>query len=207
MSSPSTWLPQSELVPSLAISGLCMLMIRLAPLITKALPSSLIALFVSSICAMTMKLNVKTLADVTDASVFLGGWKSFPAFVGFPQLPLTWQTLAIVLPTSMTIMTISMIETVLAEKIKCQGIKDLNDQEITRSISTRTSSSSSSSSRGSTSGSSTISSSSSKTDESVYDENMMFECPVDAMEVNRMVDRSAMALGVGNAVSALFGGK
>lgn len=217
MVSPSTWLPQSQMVPSLAISGLCMLMIHVAPLITKALPSSLIALIVSSFCAIAFKFDIKTLADITGSDIFQGGLRALPSFTGLPQLPVTWDTLAIILPTSITIMTISIIETVLADKIKCQGMEDMNIARLARKHLAKHTTNHSSASSNSNDRSSSSSGSSSRSAnfnqqqihddaDDDYDENMIFDCPVDASETSRLVDRTTLALGIGNALSALFGG-
>lgn len=115
------WLPPALLYPSLSIAALCIACIRLLPKIGM-LPSSLVGLAISSLIAYWSGLPLTTLADISGAQAFKGGFQSIPPFQGFmPAVPYTWQTLKIIFPTASAIAIISIIATSLVARIACEA--------------------------------------------------------------------------------------
>jgi SulP family sulfate permease len=153
------WLPAASLHPALCVATICIALIRLTPLVTRAVPAALVGLVVSSLAAVASGLPLKSLADVSGAELFRGGLASLPRFSGLPTVPLTLATLRIVLPTAVGITMISLVETLLARRVACDTIDD----------------------------------------ESAA-------CPADEKSQNEAANESAVALGLGNALSSLFGG-
>lgn len=106
--------------PTLAIAALCFSIVQGLPLITKAIPSSLVGLVVASIVGSVLKLPLATLESTVEACTFAGGLSSLPSFVNIGQL---WNqmssipALKIVMPAAVSIVIISLVETLLAGKV------------------------------------------------------------------------------------------
>ncbi len=77
-----------------------------APRVTKALPASLIAIILVSLIAIVFDLNTKRVGDLADIS------GSMPSFY-IPDIPFTLETLKIILPYSIIIALVGLIESLL----------------------------------------------------------------------------------------------
>ncbi|MFG1172761.1 SulP family inorganic anion transporter [Erwiniaceae bacterium CAU 1747] len=89
-----------------ALVLLAMLIVWLFPKITKIIPGSLAALIVISAIAIGFGLDTKRVGDLADISGTL------PMF-HLPQVPVSWETLKIVLPYSVVIALVGLIESLL----------------------------------------------------------------------------------------------
>lgn len=159
--SAGQWLPAATLYPAVGVASLCIALIRLTPLVTRAVPASLVGLVVSSLVALGSGLPLKSLADVSGADVFRGGLSSLPHFSGLPTVPLTMATLKVLMPVAVGITMISLVETLLARRVACESL-DPEDEAAT--------------------------------------------CPADDQSQRRAANEAAIALGLGNTLSSLFGG-
>jgi len=90
--------------------------IYLLPRLTKSIPSPLVAIVVLTAAAMTFGLDVRTVGDMGQLP------DSLPIFL-FPDIPLTLETLWIVLPTSATLATVGLLESLMTASI----VDDLTD--------------------------------------------------------------------------------
>ena len=86
------------------------------PRITRAVPAPLVAIVVLSAFAMLSGLDVRTVGDMGQMP------KTLPAF-GLPQVPLTWETLAVVAPVSLTLAFVGLLESLLTANL----LDDLTD--------------------------------------------------------------------------------
>ena len=100
------------------ITALTMLLCKLIPKMTTAIPSTLGAVVLSALVAHGAKLPVKTLADAAGASTFTGGLAVLPTFRWWPQsVPLSLETLKIVLPFAATMAAVGAIESLLTMQL------------------------------------------------------------------------------------------
>jgi SulP family sulfate permease len=95
--------------------------IYLFPKLTKAIPSPLIAVIVLSAISMYFNLDLRTVGDK-------GEFPEVMPFFMWPTVPLTWETLWIVLPYSLTLAAVGILESLLTAKI----IDDLTDTKTNR---------------------------------------------------------------------------
>ena len=86
------------------------------PLITKAVPSPLIAIIVLSVLAIFMGLDVRTVGDMGEMP------SSLPVF-RLPGVPLTWETFTIIAPVAATLAFVGLLESLLTANL----IDDLTD--------------------------------------------------------------------------------
>lgn len=86
------------------------------PRITKAVPAPLVAIVALSAFAIFTGLDVRTVGDMGQMP------KSLPTF-GFPQVPLTWETLRIIAPISLTLAFVGLLESLLTANL----LDDLTD--------------------------------------------------------------------------------
>jgi len=101
---------------TLGVTALTMVLCKLVPKITKAIPASLGAVTIVSILSNLLKLPVKTLADVAGASTFSGGLSVLPK-IGLPSVPFAFETLAAVVPVAITMAAVGSIESLLTMQI------------------------------------------------------------------------------------------
>lgn len=80
------------------------------PKLNRTIPSPLVAIVVLSVVAVMAGLDVKTVADMGDLPTTL------PAF-HLPMVPLTWETLAIIAPVSLTLAFVGLMETLLTASV------------------------------------------------------------------------------------------
>ena len=93
-----------------------LVIIYLFPYVTKAIPSPLVAIAVLTVIAWWMGLDLRTVGD-------LGELPSALPVVALPQVPLTWETLEIILPYSVTLAAVGLLESLLTAQI----VDDLTD--------------------------------------------------------------------------------
>lgn len=84
--------------------------IYLLPRVTKAVPSPLVAIIVLTIISMIWKLDVRTVGDLGELP------STLPLFL-WPQVPLTLATLWIVLPYSLGIAAVGLLESLMTAQI------------------------------------------------------------------------------------------
>jgi SulP family sulfate permease len=90
--------------------------IYLFPSVTRAVPSPLVAIVVLTIIAMALDLDIRTVGDMGTLP------DSLPLFL-LPDVPLTMETLSIVLPFSMTLAAVGLLESMMTASI----VDDLTD--------------------------------------------------------------------------------
>lgn len=98
------------------VTALTMILAKLMPKFTKAIPASLGAVVLSTIFTKLLKLPVQTLADVAGASTFTGGMAVLPA-LGVPAVPQTLQTLQTIFPYAITMASVGCIESLLTMQL------------------------------------------------------------------------------------------
>lgn len=98
----------------LGLTLLTMLIIWGIPKLTKAVPSSLLAIVVVSVIVLGFGVDTLTVADIMPEGESISG--GFPP-ISIPQLPLTWQTLTIILPYAAIVAGVGLIESLLTLNI------------------------------------------------------------------------------------------
>ena len=93
-----------------------LVIIYLFPRLTKAVPSPLVAIIVLSILSIWLALPVNTVGDMGELP------SSLPYFL-FPDVPLSLETLQIILPYSVTMAAVGLLESLLTAQI----VDDLTD--------------------------------------------------------------------------------
>jgi len=86
------------------------------PYITKAVPSPLVTIIVLTGVSMLLNLDIRTVGDMGDLP------DSLPIFL-IPNVPLTFETLSIIIPYSMTLMVVGLLESLMTATI----VDDLTD--------------------------------------------------------------------------------
>lgn len=98
-----SWITYAMVAGGLAI-------IYLLPRLTKAVPSPLVCIVVMTAIAIVMKLDVRRVGD-------LGALPdTLPVFL-WPQVPLNFETLAIIFPTSMGLAVVGLLESLMTTQI------------------------------------------------------------------------------------------
>ena len=111
-------LPQLINVPpaTYGLIALGLVIIYGLPRLTKVVPSPLVAIVVLTIIAVVFHLDVRTVANLGELPTAL------PSF-GLPDVPLTLETLQILLPVSLTLAAVGLLESLLTAQI----VDDLTD--------------------------------------------------------------------------------
>ena len=104
------WLQGNDMYIFCGLVALAMLIIALLPKLTKAIPGGLVAIVVVFALAYGLDLDTKTVGDIASIS---GG---FPPF-HLPNLPFSMETLQIILPFSVVIASVGLIESLLTLNI------------------------------------------------------------------------------------------
>jgi SulP family sulfate permease len=86
------------------------------PYLTKAVPSPLVTIVVLTGVSLAMGLDIRTVGDMGELP------DSLPMFL-IPDIPLTWETLAIIFPYSLTLMVVGLLESLMTATI----VDDLTD--------------------------------------------------------------------------------
>ncbi len=100
------WLSGDALWIMLGLVALTMAIIHFLPKLTKAVPSSLVAIIVISLAVIFLGMDSRTVGDLASIS---GGLPQFH----IPMVPLNWQTLGIILPYAVILAAIGLIESLL----------------------------------------------------------------------------------------------
>jgi len=103
------WLTYPMLAAGLAI-------IYLFPLLTKAVPSPLVCIIALTAAAMALGLDLRTVGDMGDLP------STLPVFL-IPQIPLSLETLLIILPYSAAVAAVGLLESLMTATI----VDDLTD--------------------------------------------------------------------------------
>lgn len=90
--------------------------IYLFPYITKAIPSPLVTIVVLTAVALFLDLDIRTVGDMGQLP------DSLPVFL-LPDVPLNWETFAIIFPYSLTLMVVGLLESLMTATI----VDDLTD--------------------------------------------------------------------------------
>ena len=104
-----TWVVYAMTAGGLAI-------IYLLPMVTKSIPSPLVTIVVLTAIAMWLNLDVRTVGDMGELP------DSLPMFL-IPDIPLNFETLAIIFPYSLTLMVVGLLESLMTATI----VDDLTD--------------------------------------------------------------------------------
>jgi len=90
--------------------------IYLFPYLTRSIPSPLVCIVLLTAVAMALGLDIRTVGDMGELP------DSLPVFL-LPQVPLNWETLAIILPYSLTLAVVGLLESMMTATI----LDDLTD--------------------------------------------------------------------------------
>lgn len=104
--SDGAWITGVPLYTLLGLIALTMAVIYLLPKLTKAVPSTLAGIVIVSLVVIYGGIDTKTVGDMASIA---GGLPEFH----IPQVPLSWETLAIVFPYSLILAAIGLIESLL----------------------------------------------------------------------------------------------
>lgn len=103
---------------SYALIALGLAIIYLLPRVTRAVPSPLVAILVLSAVSIAMGLPVNTVGDMGKLP------EGLPSFA-WPRVPLTFETLRIILPTALTMAAVGLLESLLTAQI----VDDMTDTD------------------------------------------------------------------------------
>ena len=103
---------------NLLFIGLGLLIIYGLPRLTKAVPSPLVAIVVLAGAAMAFDLHLPTVGDMGELPSALPG-------LSLPDVPFTFETLRIILPFSLTLAMVGLLESLLTAQL----LDDLTDSE------------------------------------------------------------------------------
>lgn len=108
-----------------ALVALTIAIVHLLPKVTKALPSSLVAIMTVTAIAIGMRLDLQTVGDLGTIT------RSLPAFA-LPAVPLTPETLLIILPYAATLTVVGLLESLLTASIvdEMTGTRSDRDREV-----------------------------------------------------------------------------
>jgi SulP family sulfate permease len=110
-----TWITYALVAAGLGI-------IYLLPLLTTAVPSPLVTIVVLTALAFALGLDVRTVGDMGELP------DTLPIFL-IPQIPLTLETLVIILPYSVAVAVVGLLESLMTQNI----VDDLTDTKSNRS--------------------------------------------------------------------------
>jgi SulP family sulfate permease len=116
------WLPTSDLLIMLGFVGFTMLIIHFFPKLTKAVPSSLVAIGTITLVSVLMaKFGIYELQTVQDfAGMELKG--GLPSFY-IPQIELSWEVLSVIFPYALIASLVGLTEATLTLRV----IDDMTD--------------------------------------------------------------------------------
>lgn len=106
--------------------GLTLAIIYLFPYITKVVPSTLVAIITITVLTIFMNYGVRTVGDMGEIS------KSLPAFI-LPDVPFNIETLLIILPYSLALAVVGLLESLLTATI----VDDMTDSESDKNMESR----------------------------------------------------------------------
>jgi len=97
-------------VATYAMVAATLVIIYLLPRLTKAVPSSLVAILVITVAAIAFRVDVLAVGDLGTIT------RALPIF-HLPAVPLTFETLLIILPYSLTLVIVGLLESLLTASI------------------------------------------------------------------------------------------
>lgn len=100
------WVSGPALAIMLALIALTMAIIHFLPRLTRAVPATLVAIVTVSVLAIALGLDTRTVGDMASVA---GGLPDF----AIPEVPMTWETLWIVLPYAFVFAGVGLIESLL----------------------------------------------------------------------------------------------
>jgi sulfate permease, SulP family len=108
-----------------ALVALTIAIVHYLPRFTKAVPSSLVAIVVVTALAIGTRLDIQTVGDLGAIT------RSLPAFA-LPAVPLSLETLLIILPYSATLVVVGLLESLLTASIvdEMTGTRSDRDREV-----------------------------------------------------------------------------
>ncbi|WP_281975755.1 SulP family inorganic anion transporter [Halobacillus litoralis] len=98
--------------------GLTLAIIYLFPLITKAVPSTLVAIVTVSVIVISMNIGVRNVGDMGELT------QTLPLFA-LPEIPLNFETLMIIFPYAMALTIVGLLESLLTASI----VDDMTDTD------------------------------------------------------------------------------
>lgn len=101
-----SWLPQDQLMVMFGLVALTMAIIHFLPKLTKAVPSTLVAIVSVTLLVMFTGIDTRTVADLASIS---GGLPSFH----IPQVPFDLGTLGIIFPYALILASVGLIESLM----------------------------------------------------------------------------------------------
>ncbi|MFC7321557.1 SulP family inorganic anion transporter [Halobacillus campisalis] len=101
-----------------ALVGLTLAIIYLFPYVTKAVPSTLVAIVVVSAIAISMNFGVRNVGDMGELT------QSLPLFA-LPDMPLNMETLMIIFPYALALTIVGLLESLLTASI----VDDMTDTD------------------------------------------------------------------------------
>jgi len=104
------WIATDKLTIMLGLVFLTMAIIHFLPLLTKTIPSSLVAIAVVSLAVIGLNIDTKVVGDVASIA---GGLPSFH----LPVVPFSLETLGIILPYAVILAAIGLIESLLTLRL------------------------------------------------------------------------------------------
>ena len=102
----TSWLTGTPLLIMAALTLLTITIVLVFPKVTRAVPASLVAIIITSLLVFALGIHTKKVIDIATVS------GRFPAFK-IPAVPLTLETLQIILPYSLLMAGVGLIETLL----------------------------------------------------------------------------------------------
>lgn len=106
--------------------GLTLAIIYLFPYVTKAVPSTLVAIIVITALSIFMNYGVRTVGDM--GTIF----QILPQF-SIPEIPLTIETIMIIFPYSLALAVVGLLESLLTATI----VDDMTDSESDKNVESR----------------------------------------------------------------------
>ncbi len=100
--------------------------IYLLPYVFKAIPSTLVAIIVVTLITIYMNIGVKTVGDMGSLS------QTLPVFL-IPEVPLNLDTLMIILPYSLALALVGLLESLLTASI----VDDMTDSDSDKDMESR----------------------------------------------------------------------
>jgi len=110
MNGTEEWLAAPDMALLLGLVAITMAIIHYLPRFTRVVPSSLAAILFVTVIVTLLNLDVRTVGDVASIG---GGLPDFH----IPEVPFTWETLMIILPYSLILAAIGLIESLLTMRL------------------------------------------------------------------------------------------
>ncbi|MFC7062933.1 SulP family inorganic anion transporter [Halobacillus seohaensis] len=109
-----------------ALVGLTLAIIYLFPLVTKAVPSTLVAIVVVSAIAISMNFGIRNVGDMGELT------QTLPIFA-LPNIPLNLETFMIIFPYALALTIVGLLESLLTASI----VDDMTDTDSNKNQETR----------------------------------------------------------------------